>query len=98
MLQVEGVGSLDRHTEGAGPHLGWHNTESAGDAEEDCVVVVLGETVVHQQGSGAAVNIWPWVLDLASGCEKARNGLKVGSDQVNQVVILDMLLSELHLK
>lgn len=51
VLQVERVGSFDGHAEGTGPDLGTHNTEGTGNTEENGVVVVLGEAVVHQKGT-----------------------------------------------
>jgi hypothetical protein len=98
MLKVERVGALNWHTKGAGPNLSGHNTEGAGNTEENCVVVVLGEAVVHKEGTRAAINVGPGVLDLASSSEKVGNGLVVGFYQVNEVVVFNVLVSELELK
>ena len=95
VLQVERVRSFNGHSKCTGPNLSGHNTERAGHAEQNCVVVVLGETVVHEESAGTAVNVWPRVLDFASCREKVWNSLEVCLDKVYQVVVLDVFFSEL---
>lgn len=77
--------------------MSWHDSEGAGDAEENSVKVVLGQAVVHEESTGAAVNVWPWVLDLAGGVEALRDLLVVGLHELNQVVILDVLVGVVKL-
>lgn len=59
---------------------------------------MLGEAVMHEEGTGAAINIGPGVLDLAGSSKQVGNHLVVSLDQVNKVVVLDMLISELKLE
>ena len=95
--QVERVGSFDGHAKGSGPHLGGHDSEGARNTKHHSVVVVLGQTVVHQEGARAAVNVGPRVLDLASGVEALGNLLVVGLDKIDEVVVLDVSLSKVKL-
>jgi hypothetical protein len=94
VLQSEGVGSLDRKAECSGPNLSWGDTEGSRDTEQDGVVVVLGETVVHEESTRACVNVGPWVADLSGFCKFLGNDFVVGLHKFNQVVVLDKLLSE----
>jgi hypothetical protein len=98
VLKVKGVGALNGHSQGAGPNLSGHDTEGTGDTEEDGVVVVLGKSVVHKEGSGSAINIGPGVLNFTSGSEEVGDGLVVGAHEVDEVVVLDVLLGELKLE
>jgi hypothetical protein len=56
---------------------------------------VLGEAVVHKEGTGATVNVGPGVLDLAGGGKQVGNHLVVSLDQVNKVIVLNVLISKL---
>ena len=97
IFQVEGVRALDRQTECSTPDLGRHDTEGTGNTEQNSVVVVLSQTVVHQEGTRAAVDVGPWVLDLASGVEALWNLLVVRLDELNQVVVEDVVVREVEL-
>lgn len=97
VLQIKRVRSFNRKAEGTAPDLGWHDTEGARDTEEDCVVVVLSQAVVHEKSTGAAVNVGPRVLNLASGGEDLRDLLVVSLDKLDQVVVLDVLFGEFEL-
>jgi len=83
VLKVVGVRSFDGHAEGSAPNLSGRHTESARDTEQDGVVVVLGETVVHEEGTGATVYVGPGVLNLTSGSEDFGDDLVVGFDELN---------------
>ena len=97
VLQVERVWSLDRQTESAAPHLSRHASEGTSHSEHDRVVVVLGQTVMHQKCTRTAVYVWPRILDLASRCKQVGNRFEVGPDQLDQVVILDVIVSIVEL-
>ena len=97
MLQGEGVWSLNGEAEGSAPDLSGHYTEGTGNTEEDGVVVELVETVVHQEGTWAGINIGPGVLDLACCLKNLRDDLVAGLYEVNEVIVLDVLVSKLDL-
>lgn len=59
---------------------------------------MLGEAVVHKEGTGAAVNVGPGVLDLACSGKQVGNHLIVSLNQVNEVVVLNVLISKLELE
>jgi len=46
---------------------------------------VLGETVVHEEGTGSTVDIREGVLNLTSGSEDFGDDLVVGLDELDQV-------------
>jgi len=50
---------------------------------------VLGEAVVHKEGTRAAVYIGPGVLNLTGGSKDFGDDLIVGFDELNQVRSLD---------
>ena len=80
ILQVEGVRALDRQTKCSTPDLGRHDTEGAGNTEQNSVIVVLSQAVMHQEGTRAAIDIGPWVLNLARSAEDLGDLLVVGPD------------------
>ena len=97
ILQVEGVRALDRQTESSTPDLGRHDTEGAGNTEQNSVIVVLSQAVVHQEGTRAAIDVGPWVLDLAGGVEALWNLLVVRLDELDQVVVVNVVVREVEL-
>jgi len=97
VLQVVRVGTFDRHAEGSTPDLAGGNSEGTGDTEQDGVVVMLGQTVVHQKSTGAAVDVGPGVLYLASSAQDFGNDFVVGLDEVDEVRVLDVSISEVEL-
>ena len=97
VLQGERIGALNGETETAGPDLSGHNTEGARDAEQNGVVVELVETVVHEEGAGAGVNVGPGVADLTGGLEHVGDHSVASLNEVNKVIVLDVLLSEVKL-
>lgn len=97
VLQIKGVGALDGQTEGTAPYLSRHDTEGTRDSEEDGVVIMLGKTVVHEEGTRAAIDIGPWVLDLASSVEALGDLLVVSLDELDKVVVVNVLVRELKL-
>jgi hypothetical protein len=98
MLEGERVGSLDGEAETSAPDLGGHDTEGSGDTEEDSVVVKLVEAVVHQESTGAGVNVGPRVADLACGLKHVGDDLVASLHEVHKVVVLgDVLIGELEL-
>ena len=97
VLEVERVRALDWQTEGSAPDLGWHDAEGAGNAKQNSVIVVLSQTIVHQEGAGAAIDVGPWVLDLAGGVKALRNLLIVGLHELDQVVVMDVIVCEVEL-
>lgn len=98
MLEGERVGSFDGEAETTGPDLSGHNTEGAGNAEENGVVVELVETVVHKQGAGSSVNVGPGVGDLTSCLEDVGDHSIASLYEVHEVVVLaDELVGEVEL-
>lgn len=96
MLQIVGVRSLDGHAEGSGPDLSGGDSESARDTEQDGVVIVLGETVVHEEGTGSTVDIGEGVLNLTSSSEDFGDDLVVGFNELNQVRSLNEFVGEVE--
>lgn len=97
MLEVEGVGALDGESESSGPNLGGHDAESARDSKHDGVVVVLGKTVMHEEGTRAAIDIRPGVLDLSGSSKALGDHFVVGLDELYKAVILDVLVDVVEL-
>ena len=52
---------------------------------------------MHQEGTSAGVNVGPGVGDLAGRLEHLGDDLVAGLHEVDQVVVLDVLVSELEL-
>jgi len=97
VLQVEGVRALNWQTECSAPDLGGHDAEGAGNAKQNGVIVMLGQAVVHQEGTRAAIDVGPWVLDLACGVKALWNLLIVGLNELDQIVVVDVLVGEVEL-
>jgi hypothetical protein len=97
VLKGERVGSLDGEAEGSAPDLGGHDTEGARHTEKDGVVVELVEAVVHEEGTGSGINVGPGVGDLASCLKNLRDNLVASLNEVDEVVVLDILISEVEL-
>lgn len=98
MLEGKRVGSLDGEAETTGPDLSGHNTEGAGNAEENGVVVELVETVVHKEGAGSSVDVGPGVGDLTSCLEDVGDHSIASLYEVHEVVVLaDELVGEVEL-
>lgn len=97
VLEGEGVGSLDGEAETAGPDLGGHDTEGAGDAKEHGVIVELVKAVVHEECAGAGINVGPGVGNLTGSFEDVGDDSVASLYEVNEVVVLDVLLSEVDL-
>jgi hypothetical protein len=57
---------------------------------------MLSKTVVHKKGTGSTVNVGPRILDFTSCGKKIRNGFVVCTYQINKIIILNVLLSELE--
>jgi len=96
VLQIVRVRSLDGHAEGSGPDLASGDSESARDTEQDGVVIVLGETVVHEEGTRSTINIRPGVLDLTSGSEHFGDDFVVGLNELDQVRSFNELIGEVE--
>lgn len=96
MLQIVRVRSFNRHAESSGPNLSGGDSESTGDTEQDGVVIVLGETVVHQKSTRSTVYVGPGVLNFTSGSEHFWDNLIVGLNELNQVRSLDKFIGEVE--
>jgi len=83
VLQIVRVRSFDGHAESSAPNLAGRDSEGTSDTEQDGVVIVLGEAVVHQEGSRSTVYVGEGVLDLTSGTEDFGNNFVVGLDELN---------------
>ena len=94
VLKGKRVGSLDGEAESSAPDLSGHDTESSGNTKEHGVVVELVQAVVHEEGAGAGVNVGPRVADLASGLKHVGDHSVAGLDKVDEIVVLDILVSE----
>jgi len=94
---IEGVRALNRETKSTRPDLSRHNTEGTGNTEHNSVEIVLSKTVVHKQSTRAAINIGPWVANLTSSIKNTWDGLIVSTNQRDQVVILNVLVSKIKL-
>ena len=97
VLKGERVGSLNGEAKRSAPDLGGHDTEGARHTKEDGVVVELVETVVHEKCTGSGINVGPGVGDLASCLKNLRDNLIASLDEVDEVIVLDVLVSELEL-
>jgi hypothetical protein len=97
VLKCERVGSLNGEAKSSAPDLGGHDTEGARNTEEDGVVIELVETVVHKEGTRASINIGPGVRNLSSCLKDLRDHLVASLNEVNEVIVLDILVSELEL-
>ena len=51
VLQIERVGALNGQAEGTAPNLSGGDTKGARNTEGHCVIVVLSEAVVRQEGT-----------------------------------------------
>ena len=58
---------------------------------------MLGEAVVHEKGTGAAVDVGPRVADLAGGTKDLGDLFIVGLDELDKVVVVNVLVRELEL-
>ncbi len=97
VIKSERVGSLDRETKSSAPDLGGHHTEGSGYTEEHSVVVELVQAVVHEESTRAGINVGPGVAYLASGLKNVRDYLVDGLNKVDEVVVLNVLLSKVEL-
>jgi len=76
------VWPLDWKTKCSTPDLGRGDTKCSRHTEEDSVVFMLRQTIMHKEGTRAGINVWPWVLNLANLAELNWNDLVVGLDKV----------------
>ena len=52
---------------------------------------------MHQEGTGAGINVGPGVGDLTSSLEDLRDNLVASLHEVNKVVVLNVFISKLEL-
>ena len=73
------------------------DTKGAGNAEQDGVVVLLGEAVVLEEDTGVGIDVREGVLGLAVLGEDTRSDLVDLGDEVEHGVLGEVLESELAL-
>lgn len=84
-------------TEGTVPGEGREDAHGTGYAEENRVVVHLGEAVVLEEDARVGVDVWPRVLGLSVLLQDVWDKAEDLLDKVDVVVVLDVLLGKLLL-
>ena len=96
-LGGERLGALEGGTEGTVPDQLGGDSHGAGNSEENGVEGLLGETVVNKEDSRVGVDVGPRVLGLTGGEESVGNNLVQLADELEELVIGEVLESELTL-
>ena len=94
----EGLGALDRGTEGAVDDELGQDTNGAGHAKEDGVEAGLVQAVVLEQNARVRVNVGVRVLGLAVLRQDARRDLVHLADELEHRVVRHLLLREFALR
>lgn len=76
----------------------WQDTQRPRHAEEDGVVVLLGQAIVLQEYTGVRVDVGVRVFRLAMLCENTGGNLVDLGDKLEHRIIWQMLLRELALR
>jgi hypothetical protein len=97
VLKSEGLGPLNSQAKSPVPEELGEDTDGAGDTEEDSVVAVLGEAVVHEEDTAVGVDVGVRVLGLTVLGEDTRDDLVDRGDDLEQGVVGEVLLAELTL-
>merc|ERR1711871_1499740 len=63
------------------------DTHGPGHTEEDCVIVLLSETVMHKQASRMGVHIRPRVFGLSCRQQHIRHHLKDRPNNLEELVV-----------
>mmetsp|Transcript_7078 Transcript_7078/g.21611 ORF Transcript_7078/g.21611 Transcript_7078/m.21611 type:complete len:462 (+) Transcript_7078:264-1649(+) len=93
----DGLGPLEGKAEGAVPEELGEGAEGAGDAEEDGVVVVLGEAVVPEEDARVGVDVGVGVLGLAVLGEDGGHDRVDSVDDLEEGVVRHVLDGEVAL-